>query len=446
MTREAGSARAAAASVVDQVLIGGRTLDRALQDLTDRAGSGRDMSQIKALAFGSLRWHHRHRLIIDELLERPLRDKDSVLEALLSVGLFQLINPREPEYATVSETVEASRRLRRPRAAGMINATLRRFQREREDLLARALSHEEGRYAHPEWFIEQLREDWPSHWQAVLEAALAHPPMWIRVNGRLTDRDEYAQRLRAEAGIDSRTLPGFADALCLERPVSVSELPGFDEGLVSVQDAASQLAADLLAPEPGMRVLDACAAPGGKAGHLLERTGGQIDLVTVDVNADRNRLLEENLGRLRQRATVVTGDACLPQAWAGDRKFDRILVDAPCSATGVIRRHPDIKFLRRPEDIDGLAHRQNDLLETLWTLLKPGGRLLYATCSVIRQENDALVANFLERHPEAREVRPLPGEVLEIMANSQAPGEQLLPGAADTDGFYYALMEYRVRG
>jgi 16S rRNA (cytosine967-C5)-methyltransferase len=446
MSAAGGRARAAAAKVVDQVLTGGRTLDRALSDFEDDSGSAQETSRVKALAFGSLRWHHRNRLIIGELLERPLRKKDLVLEALLSVGLFEMTDPHQPEYAVVSEAVEASRKLGRPHASRLINATLRRYQRESEELLGKALENDEARYAHPRWLIDQLRKDWPDDWQSVLNAAQEHPPMWLRVNRMVTSREDYALRLRDETGIQSRGLSGFGDALRLDRPLAVGVLPGFEQGMVSVQDAASQLAADLLAPAPGMRILDACAAPGGKSGHLLERSGGQIRLYTVEQNIERNRLIEENLTRLGLSATVMTGDAREPEAWAGGDGsggdgFDRILVDAPCSSTGVIRRHPDIKFLRRSSDIDGFVERQKEMLEVLWPLVKPGGRLLYATCSVIRRENSGVVSAFLERHPDARELRPLPPEVVELMVKNDEPGYQLLPGAADTDGFYYALME-----
>jgi 16S rRNA (cytosine967-C5)-methyltransferase len=433
--------RAVAAAAVDLVLRKGRVLDRALQEVVKQAASARDLAQIKALAFGALRWHHRHRLIIAELLERPLRSRDKVLEALLSVGLFQLLNPRQPAYAAVSETVQASRDLGRPRAAGLINASLRRFLRERSALLDRVMDVDEGRYAHPQWLIDRLRRDWPTQWEIILDAALAHPPLWIRVNRQRTSRDAYASRLRDERQIESHVLPGFPDALRLETPLTINELPGFAEGLVSVQDAAPQLAADLLAPEPNMRVLDACAAPGGKTCHLLERAGGRLELVAIDVDSERNALLEQNLQRLGYSARVFAGDCLCMDQWADEQLFDRIMLDAPCSATGVIRRHPDIKFLRRAGDIPALAQRQQLMLEKLWSVLKPGGRLLYATCSVLMEENVDVVSEFLSRHADGREIRLLHGPVLESVIDWPGPGYQLLPGPADTDGFYYALIE-----
>jgi 16S rRNA (cytosine967-C5)-methyltransferase len=435
------STRAAAARAVDRVLSDGRTLDRAFEDALDTSWPSRDLAEAKALAYGALRWHHRHRLIIAKLLKRPLRERDAVLEALLSVGLFQLINSRQPAYAVVSASVEASRVLKRGQAAGLINAALRRFERERENLLASVLEKDEGRFAHPQWFIDRVRLNWPAQWQAILNSGLEHPPYWIRVNRQKTPREEYARRLKNEADIQSSELPGFPDALRLDRALAVTELPGFEQGLVSVQDVASQLAAELLAPEAGMRVLDTCAAPGGKAGHLLERGKGAIDLVAIDVDAARVELVNQNFQRLGQKAIAITADALKPDDWADRESFDRILVDAPCSSTGVIRRHPDIKFLRREKDIPLLAERQFEMLTRLWPLLKPGGRLLYSTCSVLEEENASVIRRFLDLISDAREIYPLAGPVLDTVTNLPGPGYQLLPGTADTDGFYYALME-----
>jgi len=436
--------RAAAALAVDQVLSGGRSLDTALKSaLSDRL-SERDQALVKALAFGALRWHYRHRLLIGELLDRPLRSRDHVLEALLSVGLFQLLDTRQPGYASVSATVDATRLLQRPRASGLVNATLRRFQREQDDLLRRVLARDEGRYSHPQWLIDRLRSDWGDRAQDILTWALVQPPMWLRVNAARSDVAAIIEMLQSTAGVSATTLAGFSVAVCPAQPMPVSDLPGFADGLVSVQDAAAQLAAELLDAAPGMRVLDACAAPGGKTGHILERADGQLDLVAVDVAAERNELIAQNLGRLGYAAQLVTGDVLHTDAWLGDieggSSFDRILVDAPCSATGVIRRHPDIKFLRRPEDIPTLAARQGDILDALWPLLKPGGRLLYATCSVLREENHDVAAAFLHRHADAIEIRP-GGIVPEAVEAASGPGYQLLPGPANTDGFYYALME-----
>jgi 16S rRNA (cytosine967-C5)-methyltransferase len=433
--------RAIAALAVDRVLQHGRTLEGALQDVTQNGLSARDLSQVRALCFGGLRWHHRNRLIITALLQRPLRARDRILEALLSVGLFQLEDARRPAYATVSATVEASKLLKKARAAGLINAALRRYQRERDAIMENVQQEDEGRYSHPQWLIDLLRRDWPDHWHAMLLKMLEHPPLWVRVNSAKQSRDDYAACLNKSPGVGATTLPGFEDALRLDRPVAVADLPGFSEGQVSIQDAASQLAAELLAAEPGMRVLDACAAPGGKATHLLERTGGKIRLLAVDLDESRNALLRSNLDRSGFSAEVRTDDVLDIESWFDGELFDRILLDAPCSATGVIRRHPDIKFLRRAEDIPVLAERQGAMLEKLWSLLKPGGRLLYSTCSLLAAENSKVVSQFLRQCADAREIRVPDGPLPAMAAQNRGPGYQLLPGPAEIDGFYYALME-----
>jgi 16S rRNA (cytosine967-C5)-methyltransferase len=418
------------------VLGDGVTLDEAFAALDLGSLAPDDRSQVKALAFGALRWHHRHRRLLTLLLERPLPAGQTLLEALLSVGMFQLLDMRQPEYAAVSATVEAARWLGRPRAAAMINASLRRLQREREALMAQALAAEEGRFCHPAWLIDLLKRDWPQDWQALLEAAQRPPPLWLRVNTMKQSAADYRAEL-AQAGMTCEPDTYLPEALRLLQPVPAADIPGFAQGRVTIQDAGSQLAADLLAPGSGMRVLDACAAPGGKATHLLERAGGRLDLVALDIDAMRLGRLRENLERLGLAATLVVGDARLPPAWWDGRPFDRILVDAPCSATGVIRRHPDIKFLRRPGDIAPFAERQLAILDALWPLLGPGGRLLYATCSVLKQENVEVIGRFLETHADAS----LADQATPAWARPQPRGGwQILPATGETDGLYYALM------
>ena len=430
------ASRGMAARAVDQVLSRGATLDDAFAALDIEQITGPDRAQVKALAFGALRWHHRHRELLALLLDRPLPANENLLEALLSVGLFQLLDARQPDYAAVSATVDAARWLGRGRAAGLVNATLRRLQREREVLLARVCATETGRYSHPQWLIRRAQQDWPVHWAGVLDAAQLPPPLWLRVNATRQDRDAYQAGLPA-LGMGGETLPGLPDAVKLARPLPVTEIPGFTDGRVSVQDAASQLAAQLLAPQPGMRVLDACAAPGGKATHLLERAGGNLDLLVLDIDARRLARVRDNLDRLGLSARTLSGDAADPATWWDGQPFDRILVDAPCSGTGVIRRHPDIKCLRRESDIAPLAARQLAILKGLWPLLRPGGQLLYVTCSVLREENDAVIGRFLAGCADAALAgAEVPGWTLPLPGG----GWQALPGAADTDGLYYALM------
>ena len=429
--------RALAARIVAGVLARGQTLDAALDavlidgadgDPGVRQLSDRDRAQVHALAFGAVRGHHRHRALLNELLDRPLKGDDRLLEGLLSVGLFQLADPDQPDYAAVSATVAAARLLGQGQAAGLVNASLRRYQREAPRLLELLRADAGAWHSHPAWLLRQLQIDWPDQWQEIVAANQRHPPFWLRVNRNRTSVADYAARLTTELGIGVSLLPGAPDALKLDTAVPVQRLPGFAEGLVSVQDAASQLAAPLLAAEPGMRVLDACTAPGGKTTHLLECAGGNLDLLALDISAERLAQVGSNLQRLGQHATLVAGDATEPAGWWDGQPFDRILVDAPCTATGVIRRHPDIKLLRRAADVPGFASSQRLLLDRLWPLLRPGGILLYSTCSLLRAENQELVGDFLA----AGTARLLPA--------TPAPGLQLLPGDRDTDGFYYALM------
>lgn len=422
--------RALAARSVAAVLARGQRLDAALDATLAGAPelADRDQAQVRALAFGAVRHHHRHQALLKLLLDRPLKGDDRLLEALLSVGLFQVADPAQPDHAAVSATVAAARVLGADRAAGLVNATLRRYQREAPALLESLRSDPAAWYSHPAWLIGQWQRDWPADWEAIAAANQRHPPLWLRVNRLRTGVAAWAARLEAELQLKATTLADAPDALRLDSPVGVDRLPGFAAGLVSVQDAASQRAALLLGPEPGMRVLDACAAPGGKTTHLLEVAGGDLDLVALDADAGRLDRVRANLRRLGLAATCLAGDATRPGDWWDGRPFDRILVDAPCSATGVIRRHPDIKLLRRPEDVAGLARRQGELLDRLRPLLAPGGRLLYSTCSLLRAENAAVATAFAGRAG------------LRWDPATPAPGLELSPGERDTDGFYYALM------
>ncbi|MCC5867529.1 MAG: 16S rRNA (cytosine(967)-C(5))-methyltransferase RsmB [Gammaproteobacteria bacterium] len=424
--------RAVAARVVHAVRTRGRTLDDALGEY-EATVSLRDRPLLRALAFGTVRWWLRLAACTQVLLTRPLRPRDAILADLLAVGLFQLIYLRIPARAAVHATVAATAVLERPHARGLVNALLRRFQREGESLLAGLDTQAAVRHACPDWLVAQLEADWPEHHEALLVAANAAPPMWLRVNRRLGERDAYLERLRA-AGLEATRHPEAPEALCLAEPTDVERLPGWAQGAVSVQDAAAQLAAGLLAPGPGHRVLDACAAPGGKTAHLLETTPDLAEMVALDISASRLAELEHGLARLNLRSSVLCGDARDPQDWWDGRPFDRILLDAPCSATGVIRRHPDIKLLRQVSDLDALAVLQADMLEALWGLLAPGGRLLYATCSVLRRENQAQIVAFLQRHPEAALV---PGN-----GSISAPGRQIMTGETNMDGFYYACLQH----
>jgi 16S rRNA (cytosine967-C5)-methyltransferase len=426
-------ARAAAARAVAAVVAQGRSLDEALARPAGLAEPA-DQALAAQLAYGTLRAWPRLERWVSLLLARPLPVREADVHALLAVGIYQLEDTRVPDHAAVAATVEAVRLLGSARHAGLLNACLRRWLRERATLKARVARLPEVIHAHPRWWLDALARDWPKDWETVVGAANQQAPMWVRVNRCRLERDQWLARFEAAGGA-ATAWAAAPEALRLASPRAVKDLPGFAAGEVSVQDGAAQLAAGLLAPATGMRVLDACAAPGGKACHLLERYPG-IELTALDIAPLRLARIRENLDRLGLEARLIAGDACDPPSWWDGRPFERILLDAPCTGSGVVRRHPDIKLLRRAADIEGLAARQRALLASLWPLLAPGGRLLYATCSVFRAENAAVVAGFLKANPNARAVDlGEPG-----WGRRAGPGRQILPGEAGVDGFYYACL------
>lgn len=429
--------RAQAATAVDAVISEGRSLDTALASAESNV-SERDHALLRYLCYGTLRQHWQLQSWIDSLLSKPLKPRDSVINALLAIGLYQIHSTRIPDHAVVSQTVEAARTLRRPKLAPLVNAILRRFLREPTE---EATEAEQAAYwNHPEWLIDSIRADWPNDWKAILEANNQQAPMWLRVNTRRTDVAAYRQRLEAD-GIECQIEPGLPQALRLASPVSVDELPGFADGDVSVQDGAAQIAAPWLLDGKSGRVLDACAAPGGKSSHLLELGGSDIELTCIDSDEVRLESVASNLARLQLDATLVAGDASNTKDWWDGEPWQAILLDAPCSASGVIRRHPDIKHLRRTSDIKALAATQTAILRALWPTLAPGGRLLYVTCSVLAAENDAVVEDFLARTGDAREVDVLQNNNIRDLMQDKACGFQVLPGAHGVDGFYFACLE-----
>jgi len=431
----AATVLADSATALAAVAYAGRSSDAAL---LCEATPAAQRSAVRAITLGSLRWYWR----LDAIASTLIAGKALVpaLRALVLVGLHQLEYSRNAPELTVSSAVDAARLLGQPHATGLINALLRRFLREREVLLARSLREPAAASAHPVWMLQALREAWPAHWQQIIEANNTHPPMSLRVDLSRATRDSCQARF-AERGLSAQAPPWLPTALVLDKPAAVSELPGFADGWVSVQDAGAQLACALLAVRPGERVLDACAAPGGKTGALLEAVDGELSLTAVDIDGSRVRRIADNLKRLRRQAQLVTADLRDDLAWWSGEGFDRILLDAPCSATGVIRRHPDIKLLRRPEDVAALARTQRRILEQCLKLLKPGGRLLYSTCSVLPAENERIVEAVLAAEPRVRALS-LPGGVqLPSDVLQRSIGLQLLPGnAAQTDGFYYACL------
>ncbi|MCB1857413.1 MAG: 16S rRNA (cytosine(967)-C(5))-methyltransferase RsmB [Gammaproteobacteria bacterium] len=423
---------------VAAALLGGLNTNRSLAVLMDDGLEGvspRDAALVKEICFGVARWWNQLDALAQRLMKRPVRAKDNDIRALILVGLYQLQHMRVAPHAALAETVEASRALKKPWAAGLVNAVLRRFQREREALLAAVTTDPSVRYLYPDWLLERLRSAWPKHWERLVLASSEHPPMSLRVNLTRLSRADYLQRLAGE-GIAARAMPMVASGLVLETPRPVEELPGFAEGQVSVQDGGAQLAAGLLAPQRGARILDACAAPGGKTCHLLEAAPQGIELTAIDIDSRRLGRIRENLSRLGISAEVAEGDARSPRGNWAERRYDRILLDVPCSATGIIRRHPDVKILRKPEQIPQLVETQRQILHAIWPLLRPGGLLLYATCSLLPEENQLQMRRFVEGRVDVRE------RVIEATWGQPChPGRQTLPGEQEMDGFYYALLE-----
>ena len=422
-------------------MTGGRSLDTALAD-AEAQTSVTDRPLLRMLCYGSLRFHYRLRGQLQLLLDRPLKARDSVIESLLVIGLYQLGDTRVPDHAAVSMTVEAARVLRRPKYAGLVNAILRNFVRR--DIASKSLDGDEAAFNHPAWLIARLQKDWPDHWARILAANDERAPMWLRVNGLRQDAGQYLEGLQqaSDGSAPAGERVAFAKhAIRLTTPLGVDALPGFAEGTVSVQDAAAQLAAPWLLAGDGGRVLDACAAPGGKTAHLLELLGADADVVAVDADATRVARIGDNLRRLGLDANVIHADAADPQAWWDGEPFDRILLDAPCSATGVIRRHPDIKVLRRDSDIDALAGLQRAILAALWSVLKPGGRLLYVTCSVLAAENEGVVDPFVRSRSDAHEDRVLHDYNIRDLMQERRAGFQVLPGTAGMDGFFFAAID-----
>ncbi len=414
----------AAAQVVQHVLLRGRNLDRALEQAqrSRRDWTPARLAALQDLSFGTVRFYGRLRALLAELAHKPVSDPR--LQHLLLVALYQLFYGKSAHHAIVDHAVKAAREIN-PRTAGLTNAILRNALRERESLWAKTETDEAARFNHPAWWIAQLRRQYGAHAEAVLEAGNQHPPMVLRVNQRVTTATAYLERLTA-AEIGAKQIG--PTALLLEKPVGVDRLPGFFDGVVSVQDAGAQLAAPLLDVHEGMRVLDACAAPGGKTAHILELA--QVEMLALDKDEQRLTRVAENLQRLKLSGQLRVGDAANPESWWDGQPFERILADVPCSASGVVRRHPDIKWLRRPEDVTGFAAQQSGILSALWRLLAQDGKLLYATCSVFAQENEQVIANFLDDHPDAQR---LP---LALPDHSQG---QILPNE-QRDGFFYALL------
>ena len=425
--------RLAAAKALTAVLNGKASLNSSLPLQLDKV-EARDRGLTQDLAFGTARWYPRLSALANKLLQKPFKAADADVEALLLVGLYQLLYTRVPAHAAIGETVGCADKLKKPWAKGLLNAVLRNAQRDSEALLAELEHDPVVRTAHPRWLQKSLKAFWPQQWEAICAANNAHPPMILRVNRRHKTRDQYLQLL-AESDVQAQPCMYSRDGIVLAEACDVRNLPGFAEGWISVQDEAAQLAADLLDLAPGQRVLDACCAPGGKTCHILEAEPQLAGVVAVDLEAKRLVRVRENLERLGLSAELIAADGRDTATWWDGKPFQRILLDAPCSATGVIRRHPDIKLTRQPDDIAALASLQGELLDAMWQTLEVGGILLYATCSTLPTENTEVIEAFLARTPGAREL-----DIAGQFGIKQPHGRQLLAQEGGHDGFYYAKL------
>ena len=427
--------RALAALVLTDVNVSGHSLPDALASHQVNLPDAREQALLQELSYGVSRWWWRLNAIINQLMDKPLKSRDNDIKHLIMTGIYQLEYMRIPDHAAVGETVNACVALKKHWAKKLVNAILRNYQRNAAEINRDLQQHPDANYSHPKWLFQEIQTAWPEQWQMIVNANNEKPPMTLRVNLKKMARTDYLQQLQ-ECGLAAAEFPFNESGVLLVKPVAVDKLPGFDKGWLSVQDGAAQLAASLLQAEAGQRVLDVCAAPGGKTAHILESQPALGELVAVDIDRQRLAKVGENLQRLDLSATLVEGDAQNPTSWWDGRAFDRILLDAPCTATGVIRRHPDIKQLRRASDVPQLVNLQRNILSAVWPLLDSGGMLLYATCSILPQENEQQIREFITSHPDS-ELLPIAAQ----WGTDQPAGRQILPGQHGMDGFYYACIQ-----
>jgi 16S rRNA (cytosine967-C5)-methyltransferase len=423
--------RAVAAHILYAVLYEGQSLTSAFDMPKMQQLPAQHKPMVKEIGFGCMRWYQHLKVIANSVMQKPLKKKEALAECLLLVGIYQLRFMNVAPHAAISETVTATKIIKKPWAKGLINACLRQVQRQIESKELPTYDNDQALYSHPQWFIEQVKKAYPNDWQRILEQNNLKPPFSLRVNLNQQTREDYCSRLEASPTLITHTETG----VIFEGVTKIDQLPGFEAGDISVQDGAAQMAALLLDPQPNERILDACAAPGGKTCHIYERQPKLASLVALEIDANRVSRIQENLERIGGSAEVKVADACDLEQWWDGKAFDRILLDVPCSATGIIRRHPDIKWLRKPNDIKALHDLQQEILIQAWKTLKPGGRLLYATCSILPQENADNVAAFLAQNSDA-EVIPI-----EQATNTSSLGWQILPGDDYMDGFYYCLLQ-----
>jgi 16S rRNA (cytosine967-C5)-methyltransferase len=425
--------RATAATILSEVL-DGASLSEALPTCLSKVKDKRDQAFLQALCFGVCRWYFRLDAILQILLDKPVKAKDQDIYCLLLVGLYQLIEMRVPAHASIAETVDAAKSLKKIWAKGLVNAVLRNYQRRSQEVNQKIQQNLNAVYAYPTWMIETTQKDWPENWKDILIAGNQHPPFSLRVNQKKITREKYIDKLMQQQ-IEVNPIVETQSGITLLAARDVNTLPDFFQGEVSVQDGAAQLAAELLSLSPKQRVLDACAAPGGKTTHILESQPLLEKVIAIDHDQERLTIVKENLERLQLTAELTCADAGNIDEWWDGVLFDRILLDAPCSASGVIRRHPDIKLLRHPDDINSLKKEQARLLSALWSVLKPNGLLVYATCSVYAEENSHVLSSFIAMNTDAKEEK-----IDAAWGKACVIGRQILPGMHGMDGFYFACL------
>ncbi|HEY5775419.1 MAG TPA: 16S rRNA (cytosine(967)-C(5))-methyltransferase RsmB [Xanthomonadales bacterium] len=422
--------RIAALQALSEVLDENKNLGDS--EALSRLHDSRDSALARNLAYGVLRWLSSLEWLAAELLEKPLKKREVEVQRLVLLGLQQLWHDHTASHAAVNETAECARLLGKTWAVGLVNAVLRRFQREQERLLSK-MEQAGKQFAHPDWLLQEIQEDWPEQWRDIIDENNRQAPLWLRINRQRADEAVLRSELTA-AGFEIDTHAFARDAISISPPAAVARIPGFEKGWLSVQDPAAQLARDILDPRPGDRILDACAAPGGKTAHLLESCA-EIELTVLDRQPQRIEQIIQNLQRLGLNAATIAADAIETESWWKGEKFHKILLDAPCSATGVIRRHPEIKWLRSSAQVDNVVQTQAELLAALWPLLEPGGMLVYATCSILKRENSQQIQSFLEQHTDAM------AEFPDVEWGTAGPfGRQIMPGEAGMDGFFYAVL------
>ncbi len=428
-------ARAVASKILAKVFKDQQSLATLMPAELDMMVDPRERALAQALCFGVLRHCYSLNFILSKLLDKKLKKKDSDVKALILIGLYQLDHMRTPAHAAVSASVENCKELKKAWAKNLVNAVLRRYQREHEKFPELIADNEPAKNEHPAWLLDRLKNEYPQHWQSIIKENNLAPPMSLRVNSCKTDRDSYLKKLQA-AGIEAQPSNLNQTGILLTYPVGVEALPDFSEGHVSVQDLAAQLVIPLLEPQAGERILDACSAPGGKLAHLLETIPTLKEVVAIEKEPHRFKKLEATLGRLGLTATLIQNDTRAVDDWWDKQLFDRILIDAPCSASGVIRRHPDIKYLRTVADIQNITVLQAEILDALWPLLKKGGKLLYITCSVFNAENDEQIAAFTGKYNDANSI-----SIQASWGMATEYGRQILPGDEAMDGFYFAQLQ-----